>query len=104
MRFFFFFFPLTSFVANVCSVFPNVNKRDALSPLAHFGSSGSAFLILGQSLTQRALAAEAEAELSGIKLARAFEELRVDRAGCVLCCSLSLSEPLRLSANPTPRV
>eukprot|EP00903_Cladosiphon_okamuranus_P007182 g6974.t1 len=34
-----------------------------------------------RSLTQRALAAEAEAELSGIKLARACEELREERAG-----------------------
>ncbi|CAN0183705.1 unnamed protein product [Ectocarpus sp. 12 AP-2014] len=34
-----------------------------------------------KSLTQRALAAEAEAELSGIKLTRAFEELREERTG-----------------------
>ncbi|CAM9099505.1 unnamed protein product [Hapterophycus canaliculatus] len=34
-----------------------------------------------ESLLQRALAAEAEAELLDIKLARAFEELREDRAG-----------------------
>lgn len=36
---------------------------------------------------QRALAAEAEAELLEIKLTGAFEELRVDRAGCVASLS-----------------
>lgn len=38
---------------------------------------------VSQSLAQRALAAEAEAELLGIKLAHAFDELRNESTGCV---------------------
>lgn len=40
-------------------------------------------LLFPQSLMQRALAAEAEAELVRMKLAHALEELREDRAGYV---------------------
>lgn len=78
---------------------PTITWARFMSPISFYGSAKrvNVRLPLGlnparldavpQSLAQRALAAEAEAELLGIKLTHAFEELRDERIGCV--CDVS---------------
>ena len=96
--FFCFFFTFVCLFVCVCAC----SVVSGLFLLARLGSA--ALLIFSQSLTQRALAAEAEAELSGIKLARAFEELREDRAGCVgvpSCCAMIFRDCEVLFVTPS---